>query len=92
MADPNKPPVVTPIVAAEDALEHDEDTGLPEHELRDTPTAGGGVMSQGGTAIDRGTGTLEGRAQGPKADDDEDDPMQAPADPDEVVPTSHLPG
>lgn len=92
MTDPLKPPIITPIDAAVDAVERDEDTDLPEHERRDTPTAGGGVMSQGGTAVDRGTGSLEGRAQGPNADDDENDPLEAPADPDEVVPTSHLPG
>jgi hypothetical protein len=79
MTDPLKPPIITPIDAAEDALEHDEDTGLPEHELRDV-------------AVDRATGSPEDQAQGPNADDDEDDPMQAPADADEVVPTSHLPG
>lgn len=86
MTDPIKPAVVTPIDAAEDALEHEEDTGLPEHELRDTPTAGGGVMSQGGTAVDRGTGTLEAREV---EDADELDPE---SNPEEVVPTSHLPG
>jgi hypothetical protein len=79
MTDQLKPPIITPIEAAEDALEHDDDTDLPEHERRDA-------------AIGRAPDTLEGQAQGPKADDDEDDPLQAPADPDEVVPTSHLPG
>jgi hypothetical protein len=34
MTDPLKPPIITPIDAAEDALEHDEDTGLPGHERR----------------------------------------------------------
>jgi hypothetical protein len=37
---------------------------LPEHEIDDDQTVGGGVMSEGGTAIDRGTGTLAGQAQG----------------------------
>ena len=75
MTDPIKPPVVTPIDAAEDALEHDEESGLPEHELRETPdAAGGGDRTQGSTP----------------ADDDE--PLEAPDDPEEVVPTSHLPG
>jgi hypothetical protein len=37
---------------------------LPEHEIDDDRTAGGGVMSEGGTAIDRGTGELGGQAQG----------------------------
>ncbi len=48
---------------------------LPEHELRDeqTATIGGGLTASGGTAVDRGTGTLRGDAQGPTADDDEGD-------------------
>ena len=46
---------------------------LPEHELRDEgETVGGGVMSAGGTAINRGTGTLDGTAQGVDAGDDDD--------------------
>jgi hypothetical protein len=81
MTDPIKPPVVTPIDAAADALEHDEDSELPEHERRETSSSGGGVMSQGGTAVDRGTGTLE-----------DDESLEEREDPDEVVPTSHLPG
>jgi hypothetical protein len=45
---------------------------LPEHEKRDVEgqSVGGGVMSEGGTAVDRGTGTLGGTAQGAVADDD----------------------
>ena len=46
---------------------------LPEHELRDEgESVGGGVMATGGTAIDRGTGTLDGTAQGHGADGDDD--------------------
>jgi hypothetical protein len=46
---------------------------LPEHELRDEgQTVGGGVMAAGGTAIDRGTGTLDGIAQGRDAAEDDD--------------------
>jgi hypothetical protein len=45
----------------------DDDNGrleeLPEHERDDDRTLGGGVMSEGGTVIDRGTGTLGGQAQ-----------------------------
>jgi hypothetical protein len=40
---------------------------LPDHEFRDIEQAGdvgAGVMSTGGTATDRGTGTLGGMAQG----------------------------
>jgi hypothetical protein len=81
MTDPLKPPIITPIDAAADAVGRDEESGLPDHELRETPTAGGEVMSQGGTAVDRRTGTL-----------DEDEPLEEPDNPDEVVPTSHLPG
>lgn len=48
---------------------------LPEHELRDEgASVGGGVMGTGGTAIDRGTGTLDGTAQGTNAGDDESIP------------------
>jgi hypothetical protein len=36
---------------------------LPEHERDDDRTIGGGVMDAGGTAVDRGTGTLGGQAQ-----------------------------
>ena len=79
MTDPIKPPVVTPIDAAEEAVKRDEESGLPEHELRDTPTAGGGVMSQGGTAVDRGTGT------------ESEDPNETVDDAAEVIPTTHLP-
>ena len=47
---------------------------LPEHETRpiEGETVGGGVMGEGGTAINRGTGDLEGTAQGPYANEDED--------------------
>ena len=31
---------------------------LPDHEIDEERSVGGGVMSQGGTAVDRGTGTL----------------------------------
>jgi hypothetical protein len=48
---------------------------LPEHERDDDRSIGAGVMSAGGTAIDRGTGELSGMAQGDRdlldADDDD---------------------
>jgi hypothetical protein len=46
---------------------------LPDHEYRESEdeSVGGGVMTTGGTAVDRGTGTLSGMAQGP-LDEDED--------------------
>jgi hypothetical protein len=61
---------------------HDDDTmrsnrereDMPEHESDDdvAQTSGAGVLSEGGTAIDRGTGTLGGVAQGPDAGEDDD--------------------
>jgi hypothetical protein len=74
MTDPLRPPIITPIDAAADAVDDDDKSGLPEHELRDAPDAGGGD-----------------RTQGPSPSD-EDEPLEAPDDPEEVVPTSHLPG
>ena len=47
--------------------------GMPEDEIDDDRTIGGGVMGEGGTAIDRGTGTLSGTAQDPDGDEDGDD-------------------
>ena len=46
---------------------------LPEHESRDMEgqSVGGGVLSEGGTAVDRGTGTLGGTAQGAAEEDDD---------------------
>ena len=46
----------------------DEHHGLPEHEHDDEQTLGGGVMASGGTAIDRGTGTVDDDAE--HGDDD----------------------
>lgn len=48
----------------------DDDNDMPEHEEDPDDTVGGGVMSEGGTAIDRGTGTLAGEAQGGDAQGD----------------------
>jgi hypothetical protein len=44
--------------------------GLPEHERDDPRTIGGGIASAGGTSIDRGTGTLDGRAENEELADD----------------------
>jgi hypothetical protein len=82
--DQNRPPVLPyadtaalgPSAATNDTADGDEPDmpdRLPEHEQDDERTLGGGVMGAGGTAIDRGTGTLGGEAQGPGADDDEGD-------------------
>jgi hypothetical protein len=80
--------------AAEDVTRDPEATDdggrlgkLPEHEIDDETTVGGGVLSQGGTAVDRGTGTLAGQAQG-TAPDDDDDVLSGPDDePDQVQPS-----
>jgi hypothetical protein len=64
---------------------------LPEHERRDDRTVGGGLMDQGGTAIDRGTGTLGDKAQGPVEDDDQDDPLDPEdVDTEEVQPNPQM--
>jgi hypothetical protein len=47
--------------------------GLPDHERDPNESVGGGLMSQGGTAHDRGTGTLGGVAEGPNAGAPEDE-------------------
>jgi hypothetical protein len=53
---------------------------LPEHESRaiEGESVGGGVVGEGGTAVDRGTGTLGGTAQGvpDEADDATVDPVE----------------
>ena len=59
---------------------------LPDHEYRESEdeSVGGGLMTTGGTAVDRGTGTLSGMAQGPMEKDadgvDDDVIMSTPAD------------
>jgi hypothetical protein len=52
----------------------DGEARLPRHEIDENETVGGGILTQGGTAIDRGTGTLGGQAQG---DDDRNDDKTA---------------
>ena len=52
----------------DDEEELDRTDALPEHERDDDRTLGGGVMSMGGTTVDRGTGTLGGEAQGDDSD------------------------
>jgi hypothetical protein len=47
MTDPLKPPIITPIDAAADAVDDDDKSGLPEHELRDAPDAGAEARTQG---------------------------------------------
>ena len=83
MSDQFRPPIVDPLNTAEHAdadaaarREEARERGLPEHEIDADETVGGGVLSSGGTAIDRGTGTLGGRAQDrdrPEPDDEDFD-------------------
>lgn len=64
--------VFRPPLGGEDA--DDRDRGdLPEHEIDDDTTVGGGLMGTGATATDRGTGELTGRAEGAPSDEDDDD-------------------
>lgn len=69
----------------------DEDAGrLPDHEYREDNTVGGGVMSSGGTAIERGTtqstasdedSTAEpGEVTADREAQDAYDPVATPAD------------
>jgi hypothetical protein len=63
----------------DDREERDRERRLPEFERDDERTVGGGLMSQGGTATDRGTGQLDGTAQG-ETDEDEDETTEGLAD------------
>jgi hypothetical protein len=63
----------------DDMEERDRERQLPEFERDDERTVGGGLMSQGGTSMDRGTGELDGTAQG-ETDDDEDETTDGLAD------------
>jgi hypothetical protein len=47
--------------------------GLPEHEYDDPNTVGGGIMSQGGTSTDRGTGLADSADAGPDKEHDATD-------------------
>jgi hypothetical protein len=79
----------------------DMEGGLPEHERDDERTAGGGIMAEGGTAIERGTDTISGPdAQGPDAGETGAERQFPPpvidfgegADDDEDVPDAVPPG
>jgi hypothetical protein len=81
-----RPPILEPVTPVDEFGDPDdrkdelaEQTGLPSHEIDDDSTAGGGIMSQGGTSIDRGTGTLGGVAQG-HTETDEDGPTDEDSD------------
>jgi hypothetical protein len=86
MTDPLNRPVVPP-----GDLDPEKQDELPEHELDRDETVGGGVMETGGTAVDRGTGTLTGKAQGTAEDEDQDDPLEPDRiDDDAVVPPKQV--
>ena len=53
---------------------------LPEHEIDDERTAGGGILGEGGTAVDRGTGELGGTAQGIESGDPVEEGSVRPTD------------
>jgi hypothetical protein len=92
MSDPNRPIVPFPgspedlEAAAEPTSDEARARGLPEHEIDENQTVGGGVMGSGGTAIDRGTGTLSGEAQDKDNDDEDDEDWNEPDDPTRVMP------
>lgn len=74
-----RPPILEPVTPTDEYGDPDDRrdeladrTGMPAHELDEDRTAGGGIMSQGGTAVDRGTGSLGGVAQDGDADMDRD--------------------
>jgi len=85
--------------------EREGEDQLPEHEIDDTRSVGGGMMSSGGTAVDRGTGTLSGSAAGEAGDasdagasggdesgrwSEDTDPLSGPDDePEETVPSPY---
>ncbi len=50
----------------------EDERPLPDHEYDENESVGGGVLGAGGTATDRGTGTLEGQAQGDDPGGEED--------------------
>ena len=57
----------------DDAETSDKLREMPSHELDDDTTVGGGLMSSGATAEDRGTGELGGQAQRSVGEDRDDD-------------------
>lgn len=71
-------------VEGEPGARPDHGDELPSHEFREGDAVGGGIMGAGGTAVDRGTGTLSGQAQGP----DETIEGEADARDDDAGPTS----
>jgi hypothetical protein len=91
MSDEIRPPIPFPVspderpaAAGGDEADETRARGLPEHEVDEDTSIGGGVLGQGGTAIDRGTGTTDGQAQGETPDDED-------GDPDLVIPNPQMP-
>ena len=67
--------------AGGDQAAHDDRLSkLPPEEHDDDRTAGGGILSEGGTAIARGTGTLSGEAQDRDVEADDENRSNADLD------------
>ena len=60
-----------PFGGVDDEGDDESRGGLPAHEMDTDDAVGSGVIGQGGTATDRGTGELTGSAEG--GDGEEDD-------------------
>jgi hypothetical protein len=59
----------------DDQHELDRERELPGFEPDEERTIGGGLMSEGGTATDRGTGDLGGEPLPEGTDEDDDEPI-----------------
>jgi hypothetical protein len=62
----------------------DDENRLPEHEYNDPNNVGGGVMSSGGTAVDRGTTQMEPSSEDDFAGGQSDIQHQTGREPDET--------
>jgi hypothetical protein len=60
---------------------------LPPEEHDEDRTLGGGMLGQGGTAVNRGTGTLGGEAQGRDVEADDEKQAEPTVDDDLAFPT-----
>jgi hypothetical protein len=60
-----------------DQIGGDDENRLPEHEYKDPNTVGAGVMSTGGTAVERGTSQID-----PSGEDSRAEPGEIAADTD----------
>jgi hypothetical protein len=75
---------------AEQTADQDRLSKLPPEERDDDRTVGAGVLGEGGTSINRGTGTLSGEAQ--DRDVEADDANAGTADMDDEVAFPTEPG